>query len=244
MAAKRKPLETWSLADLGLSADELHGAALTRVHRSATAGGQAADRADRERRRRRGGDTDRRLAGRTEADLMSNGHRLPRRVRRRPAGAQRARAGRRRSRARRRSRRRGRRARLRSRRRRRRRGTRRAGAARAVVLGDEGDRRSPTHRPRPPRLVTSAHARCSLRRRRTAATWPPRWSGCSACRRSARCARRASTGGTIETRAGDPAGHGRSRPSRAGRWRADSRRSCWCWPTPSPRSRAARAPPM
>jgi electron transfer flavoprotein beta subunit len=31
MAAKRKPLETWSLADLGLSADALRGAALTRV---------------------------------------------------------------------------------------------------------------------------------------------------------------------------------------------------------------------
>ena len=31
MAAKRKPLETWSLSDLGLSADELRGAALTRV---------------------------------------------------------------------------------------------------------------------------------------------------------------------------------------------------------------------
>jgi electron transfer flavoprotein beta subunit len=31
MAAKRKPLETWSLADLGLSADELSGAALTVV---------------------------------------------------------------------------------------------------------------------------------------------------------------------------------------------------------------------
>ena len=31
MAAKRKPLETWSLADLGLSADELSGAALTKV---------------------------------------------------------------------------------------------------------------------------------------------------------------------------------------------------------------------
>lgn len=31
MAAKRKPLETWSLADIGLSADELHGASLTRV---------------------------------------------------------------------------------------------------------------------------------------------------------------------------------------------------------------------
>src|SRR5919106_3920882 len=31
MAAKRKPLETWSLADLGLSADELRGGALTRV---------------------------------------------------------------------------------------------------------------------------------------------------------------------------------------------------------------------
>src|SRR5919106_3441093 len=31
MAAKRKPLETWSIADLGLSADELHGAALTQV---------------------------------------------------------------------------------------------------------------------------------------------------------------------------------------------------------------------
>ena len=26
-----EPLETWSLADLGISADELHGAALTRV---------------------------------------------------------------------------------------------------------------------------------------------------------------------------------------------------------------------
>jgi electron transfer flavoprotein beta subunit len=31
MAAKRKPLETWSLTDLGLSADELSGGALTRV---------------------------------------------------------------------------------------------------------------------------------------------------------------------------------------------------------------------
>jgi electron transfer flavoprotein beta subunit len=31
MAAKRKPLETWALADLGLSADELSGAALTQV---------------------------------------------------------------------------------------------------------------------------------------------------------------------------------------------------------------------
>jgi len=31
MAAKRKPMETWSLSDLGLSADDLHGAALTKV---------------------------------------------------------------------------------------------------------------------------------------------------------------------------------------------------------------------
>lgn len=31
MAAKRKPLETWSLSDLGLSTDDLRGAALTRV---------------------------------------------------------------------------------------------------------------------------------------------------------------------------------------------------------------------
>ncbi len=31
MAAKRKPLETWSLGDLDLSADALHGAALTTV---------------------------------------------------------------------------------------------------------------------------------------------------------------------------------------------------------------------
>lgn len=31
MAAKRKPMETWSLADLGLSADALGGGALTRV---------------------------------------------------------------------------------------------------------------------------------------------------------------------------------------------------------------------
>jgi electron transfer flavoprotein beta subunit len=31
MAAKRKPLETWSLADLGLSPDELRGGALTEV---------------------------------------------------------------------------------------------------------------------------------------------------------------------------------------------------------------------
>ena len=31
MAAKRKPLETWSLADLGLDTEDLHGAALTRV---------------------------------------------------------------------------------------------------------------------------------------------------------------------------------------------------------------------
>ena len=31
MAAKRKSLETWSLDDVGLSADELSGAALTRV---------------------------------------------------------------------------------------------------------------------------------------------------------------------------------------------------------------------
>jgi electron transfer flavoprotein beta subunit len=31
MAAKRKPMETWSLADIGLSPDDLHGAALTKV---------------------------------------------------------------------------------------------------------------------------------------------------------------------------------------------------------------------
>ena len=31
MAAKRKPMETWSLADIGLSADELRGGALTTV---------------------------------------------------------------------------------------------------------------------------------------------------------------------------------------------------------------------
>jgi electron transfer flavoprotein beta subunit len=31
MAAKRKPLESWSLADIGLSADDVRGAALTRV---------------------------------------------------------------------------------------------------------------------------------------------------------------------------------------------------------------------
>jgi len=31
MAAKRKPLETWSLDDLGIGAEELHGAALTHV---------------------------------------------------------------------------------------------------------------------------------------------------------------------------------------------------------------------
>ncbi|HEX6139110.1 MAG TPA: electron transfer flavoprotein subunit beta/FixA family protein [Candidatus Limnocylindria bacterium] len=31
MAAKRKPMETWSLADIGLSADDVHGAALTRM---------------------------------------------------------------------------------------------------------------------------------------------------------------------------------------------------------------------
>jgi electron transfer flavoprotein beta subunit len=31
MAAKRKPLETWALADLGVAADELSGAALTQV---------------------------------------------------------------------------------------------------------------------------------------------------------------------------------------------------------------------
>jgi electron transfer flavoprotein beta subunit len=31
MAAKRKPMETWSLADLGLSGDDLRGGALTRV---------------------------------------------------------------------------------------------------------------------------------------------------------------------------------------------------------------------
>jgi electron transfer flavoprotein beta subunit len=31
MAAKRKPMQTWSLADVGLSADDLHGAALTTV---------------------------------------------------------------------------------------------------------------------------------------------------------------------------------------------------------------------
>jgi len=31
MAAKRKPLETWSLTDLGLAADDLRGGALTRV---------------------------------------------------------------------------------------------------------------------------------------------------------------------------------------------------------------------
>ena len=31
MAAKRKPMEAWNLADLGLAASDLHGAALTRV---------------------------------------------------------------------------------------------------------------------------------------------------------------------------------------------------------------------
>jgi electron transfer flavoprotein beta subunit len=31
MAAKRKPMETWTLADVGLAADDLRGAALTRV---------------------------------------------------------------------------------------------------------------------------------------------------------------------------------------------------------------------
>ena len=31
MAAKRKPMETWSLADVGVSADDLRGAALTQV---------------------------------------------------------------------------------------------------------------------------------------------------------------------------------------------------------------------
>jgi electron transfer flavoprotein beta subunit len=31
MAAKRKPMETWSLADIGVSADDLRGAALTQV---------------------------------------------------------------------------------------------------------------------------------------------------------------------------------------------------------------------
>ena len=31
MGAKRKPLETWSLADIGLPPDQLHGGALTRV---------------------------------------------------------------------------------------------------------------------------------------------------------------------------------------------------------------------
>ena len=31
MAAKRKPLETWGLSDIGLSADDLHGAAFTKV---------------------------------------------------------------------------------------------------------------------------------------------------------------------------------------------------------------------
>jgi electron transfer flavoprotein beta subunit len=31
MAAKRKPMETWGLGDIGLSAGDLHGAALTRV---------------------------------------------------------------------------------------------------------------------------------------------------------------------------------------------------------------------
>ena len=31
MAAKRKPLDTWSLADVGLSAEDLRSGALTRV---------------------------------------------------------------------------------------------------------------------------------------------------------------------------------------------------------------------
>jgi electron transfer flavoprotein beta subunit len=31
MAAKRKPMETWSLGDIGLSGDDLGGGALTRV---------------------------------------------------------------------------------------------------------------------------------------------------------------------------------------------------------------------
>jgi electron transfer flavoprotein beta subunit len=31
MAAKRKPMETWSLSDIGLAADDLRGGALTTV---------------------------------------------------------------------------------------------------------------------------------------------------------------------------------------------------------------------
>jgi electron transfer flavoprotein beta subunit len=31
MAAKRKPLETWALSDLGIAAEDLRGGALTRV---------------------------------------------------------------------------------------------------------------------------------------------------------------------------------------------------------------------
>ena len=69
MAAKRKTLETWSLADLGLDAGRAARRGADPGGRGRSAGGQAADRADRERGCRRGGDEDRRLAGRPEADL-------------------------------------------------------------------------------------------------------------------------------------------------------------------------------
>ena len=52
MAAKRKPLETWSLADLGLDRRRAPRGGADAGDRGATAGGEAADRADRERERR------------------------------------------------------------------------------------------------------------------------------------------------------------------------------------------------
>ena len=68
MAAKRKTLETWSLADLGLDASAVHGAALTRVVeaiRRRPSRQLSASRCG----CGRGGGEDRRLAGRPEADL-------------------------------------------------------------------------------------------------------------------------------------------------------------------------------
>ena len=56
MAAKRKPLETWSLADLGLDAAATPRCGTDPGRRGAPAGGETADRADRERGAGRGGD--------------------------------------------------------------------------------------------------------------------------------------------------------------------------------------------
>ena len=70
MAAKRKQIATWCLADLGLDAQA--AAPVTRVVVRHAAAGQAAHPGRVRRRARRGGGPDRGLARRAEADLMAD----------------------------------------------------------------------------------------------------------------------------------------------------------------------------